>query len=1078
MKIVLDLQALQSASMYRGIGRYSNSFAKALLRNAGSHEIFILLNHYFLKSIGEIKSEFLNIIDPDNFIVWESPTPTIAAAKNNYWRRKAAEYLQDYYLKRIRPDVLHISSFFEGFYDEVVTPMPPAGRRDYQIAVTLYDLIPYFEQKDHLFTPLMRQWYGEKINDLKKADLLFAISEHTKKDAMQVLNTAPEKIINVSCDTGPEFKKINIGEKNRKTILDRYGISRDFILYTGAADKRKNIKSLVNAYALLPGSIRDNYQLVLVYPFTSSQKREILKYGKSGGIIPSDIVFTGYVPDKDLVALYNICKLFVYPSLYEGFGLPVLEAMRCGAPVICSDRTSLPEVVGNQEALFDPLSPEDIRDKIMSVMTDETYRKKLQEHARKQADKFSWDNSARLALRALEVSSSETGLTNIFKPGAIRPKLVYVTCLDNGTGELYKNSKHIIDALTPFYTIKVIPLSGKNDFDPGQIKCAGEGGDSQETNAGGYSRIVYDINNTESLRIISEYMEYYPGVIIVHDGVELVSPYPPGSGEVKRAYCDKELFLLYGYKVCMERIEKGVDNYCISPGTFKIFSNATGVITGSRKVADDMAGIPGGCGEGGDIFSGPGVDIITNAPNDRNKTGYSYYHAIEKHHLAHRPGVRAELIKKITELPGRYNKKTDIVKLARCISEAEIKFPYRPQLFVDISQLVLRDAKSGIQRVVKGILNNVLYCTNTNIRVEPVFRKDGIYRYARKFSFEFYGLPDTSLEDLPIEVNPGDIFLGLDLDAGIDVYARGFIKHHVNRGMKLYHVLYDLLPANHREWFEPSLADDCASWLKHITKMSDGIICISNAVKMELVTWLNSNSVKRYLPLKLAYFHLGADMDESYHNAAAVPAAEPPEIKHILNKDYLIMIGTVEPRKGHEQTLKAFEILWQDNRNLALVIIGREGWMVSKLSGAIRKHPELGKRLFWLESCPDHSLKNLLMHSQAFLMASMGEGFGLPLIEASRYNIPIISRDLPVFREVAGANAYYFKGMSGGELASSILEWTALQKENRAPSSSGLNYLTWRDSTARLMQIVSNDQWDYVWEPDLKRKDEIYDPYK
>ena len=122
-----------------------------------------------------------------------------------------------------------------------------------------------------------------------------------------------------------------------------------------------------------------------------------------------------------------------------------------------------------------------------------------------------------------------------------------------------------------------------------------------------------------------------------------------------------------------------------------------------------------------------------------------------------------------------------------------------------------------------------------------------------------------------------------------------------------------------------------------------------------------------------------------------------------------LMVGTLEPRKAYEEVLEAFERLWQEGLPLNLVLVGKQGWMVEELVEQLRSHHELNRRLFWLEGISDEYLEQVYLVCTCLIAASYGEGFGLPLIEAAQHKLPIIARDIPVFREVAGENAFFFK---------------------------------------------------------------------
>jgi glycosyltransferase involved in cell wall biosynthesis len=177
-------------------------------------------------------------------------------------------------------------------------------------------------------------------------------------------------------------------------------------------------------------------------------------------------------------------------------------------------------------------------------------------------------------------------------------------------------------------------------------------------------------------------------------------------------------------------------------------------------------------------------------------------------------------------------------------------------------------------------------------------------------------------------------------------------------------------------------------------------------------------------------------------------------IAKLAEKKSFLMVGTVEPRKGHAQALDAFEILWREGTNVCLVIIGKQGWSVEPLSEKLRTHPQLGKTLFWLESASDDALFQIYRRVNALLAASEGEGFGLPLVEAAKASLPIIARNLPVFREVAGDHAFYFDGRSAEDLAADLKQWLKLHEQGEVPSSGPVRCLSWEDSAHMLLEQI------------------------
>jgi glycosyltransferase involved in cell wall biosynthesis len=144
--------------------------------------------------------------------------------------------------------------------------------------------------------------------------------------------------------------------------------------------------------------------------------------------------------------------------------------------------------------------------------------------------------------------------------------------------------------------------------------------------------------------------------------------------------------------------------------------------------------------------------------------------------------------------------------------------------------------------------------------------------------------------------------------------------------------------------------------------------------------------------------------------------------------------------------------------------------MMQRFIDGLRKHPRLGKQLFWLEGVSDEMLGDLYARSSCLLAASEGEGFGLPLIEAAQAKLPIIARDIPVFREVAGDHAFYFAGMAPDALAQAIVKWVELRRQNRHPWSEGIQWVTWAQSAERLKAIIFCGEWYKVWRPEGGRR--------
>jgi glycosyltransferase involved in cell wall biosynthesis len=265
--------------------------------------------------------------------------------------------------------------------------------------ITIHDLI--FEnfhdiQKDKLAAALSK----EVEFSVRHATLIIAISTFTRGQILERYRVPPGKVTVIPEAADERFHKIE-DQSAVQGVLHRYGIGFDYILSVGELSDRKNIIRLLQAYHLLKE--RDQLRqrrLVLVGKRTIDTEKIISEMKRLG--LESSVLFTGYVPDEDLPFLYNGASVFVFPSLYEGFGIPPLEAMQCQVPVVASSATSIPEVVGSGALLFNPHNVDEIAEKIGKVLDGKMDTDALLRVALKQADQFTWESSAKRTIALLE----------------------------------------------------------------------------------------------------------------------------------------------------------------------------------------------------------------------------------------------------------------------------------------------------------------------------------------------------------------------------------------------------------------------------------------------------------------------------------------------------------------------------------------------------------------------------------------------------------------------------------------------------------------------------------------------------
>ncbi len=239
---------------------------------------------------------------------------------------------------------------------------------------------------------------------LKKASKAIAISYNTKKDLINHFRISGDKIAVIYGAVSESFIPIE-NKQIISEVLKKYNLPPKFILFVGTLEPRKNITRLIEAYFLLDETIRKECKLVIVGK-KGWYYKEIFDVVKEVNL-EKDVIFPGYIPDCDLPIIYNAAEVFVFPSLYEGFGLPPLEALACGTPTIVSNISSLPEVVGDAAVLVSPYKKEEIKNAIQEVLFSPSLVQKLRKAGPIQATQFSWTKTARETLIVLEEVGKE-----------------------------------------------------------------------------------------------------------------------------------------------------------------------------------------------------------------------------------------------------------------------------------------------------------------------------------------------------------------------------------------------------------------------------------------------------------------------------------------------------------------------------------------------------------------------------------------------------------------------------------------------------------------------------------------------
>jgi glycosyltransferase involved in cell wall biosynthesis len=368
MRIALDIRMLEKPKT--GIGRYTFSLVETLKEFDKENEYLLIMNkNVSLKEIASEKFKLLYFNAP--FLSWRTL------------------YSLGRKLKKEKIDIYHSSHF--------LTPL----NLSCPSIITLHDLMflnfPDFFAGRNFLIRAYANFFSKHgfFSSLEKSQKIICISENTRKDLVKIFPSANSKIAVIGESINKSFKKIvnNVLLENMKT---KFGIKKEYIFYLGNTRPYKNLPRLLKAFQTLFSSKTKNYQLVL----GCGEERNLsaLKNLAKDLNLPNEIIFLTGLGDDEIVLLMNNAALFVFPSLYEGFGLPPLEAMACGTPVVCSNVASLPEVVGDAAFLVNPLDVEDIALGMKKVLTDQNLRDSLIKKGYERVKLFSLEKMAKQTL--------------------------------------------------------------------------------------------------------------------------------------------------------------------------------------------------------------------------------------------------------------------------------------------------------------------------------------------------------------------------------------------------------------------------------------------------------------------------------------------------------------------------------------------------------------------------------------------------------------------------------------------------------------------------------------------------------
>jgi glycosyltransferase involved in cell wall biosynthesis len=385
MRIAIDLSPIVHKKA--GLGRYARMLTEHLVTQDKAND-YLAFTHG--KFADETLSPALRALPRVNIPLDARPWRMLV------WLAHVLRVPMDRALGVPRADIFHATEHL----------LPPL--KNARSVFTLHDLIFQLFPEYHL--PLNR-WFLQNAmpHFLRRADAIIAVSECTKRDAIRFYNVPPEKITVIYEAADPALRP-EINPERIAQVRAWYANKQPFLFFVGVIEPRKNIRALVDALRVLRE--RGYPHRLLIAGRKGWLYQPTFDHVEQVGMAEF-VTFLDFVPDDDLRALFAACDAFVFPSLYEGFGLPPLEAMACGAPVVCSNASSLPEVVGDAALLIDPRDVGAIANAIERVVTDRALRGDLRARGFAQAAKFSWERAARETLAVYERVQGSKLTTNL-----------------------------------------------------------------------------------------------------------------------------------------------------------------------------------------------------------------------------------------------------------------------------------------------------------------------------------------------------------------------------------------------------------------------------------------------------------------------------------------------------------------------------------------------------------------------------------------------------------------------------------------------------------------------------------------
>ena len=580
------------------------------------------------------------------------------------------------------PSIYHVTSPFEGPTPWVTLEeqWPHWARRaGVKLVITLHDLIPLLFP-EHYLEPYglhSAQWEA-RVAMVRAADHILAVSESTASDAIELLEFDESRITVIDAGTSTQMASmIGSDAEAAKIVQARFPTLRDgFLFYVGGGDWRKNVRGLIEAYGLLPERLRDRHQLVVTYKLDPVARAKLETFARGLGIGEKQLLLTDFVPDRELSALYRRCGLFVFPSLYEGAGLPILEAMACGAPVIGSNISSVPEILGDLQATFDPADPGDIAACIERTLESEAELERLRGVSEARAAHFTWDRVARKTVEGYERALDAPGRRE--SSVRRRKRLAVFTPWPPEPSGAAGYSRQLVERLADHAEVDVIVGSAGSDvaydrsLEP-RVRVWPARDFDWVHELRDFDRLLYVVGNSSLHRHALEGLIRRPGVVVASD-VRLGRLYEslkPHFWE-NPTWLREKLYEMYGDRVPPAVIRQEDPEAQATFGIYmsqEVQAHAEKVLVHSRYAADVLRmdripgtpgaetvvvgrGIPGAATESNGRAPADGPTVVSHGAGERAEAIDLLIHAFAEF-AAGRPRAKLALLGSLTRSAAR-----------------------------------------------------------------------------------------------------------------------------------------------------------------------------------------------------------------------------------------------------------------------------------------------------------------------------------------------------------------------------------------------------------------------------------------